>query len=76
MKVQITQQAFFDLVNKADKDGTPYSFTRAASVNDESARWHIVLVSDELNLEVGITRSTIPSGFTDVTFRLDLGSMS
>lgn len=73
MKVQITQQSFFDLMNKADNDGTPYSFTRAAGPR---ARWHTVLVSDELNLEVAITRSSMANGHPEVEFRLDLGNLS
>ena len=52
MKVQITQQSFFDLLNKADSEGTPYSFTRTAPVNQASSKWHMALVSDELNLSI------------------------
>lgn len=68
MRIQITSQAFFDLVNQADREGTPYSFTRLAPCNSESAKYHIQLESSELglaaHLQLGDTVS--PQFFLDL----------
>jgi hypothetical protein len=56
MRVQISQQSFFDLLNKADEEGTPYSFCRVRPVNQATAEWHTTLVSDDLGLTVDIER--------------------
>ncbi len=43
MIIQIPDQAFFALLNKADKEGVSYEFVRQASVNEATAQTYVQL---------------------------------
>jgi hypothetical protein len=69
VRVTITKQSAFDLINRADKEGEPYVFVRLAPCNEATAIRHLTLHSTELKLYIHISLS----GNEDPRFVLDVG---